>query len=370
MKESKGRKLLAYILVPVIFSVLGYGFLGVALKPVWGMASAMASFVLSDEAPSFDSNLTSIYDPEAAANVRLVTPDGISVAAEPAATETVGTVTDAVDTATETVGTVEETASAVTAEDTGTAAEAVGTSAETQSTVTEDASTVVAAPAATTETSDTAVAAPAAATEVSDTAVAAPVATTEASDTAAPAAGTEASVSTAVAGAAQSAASAPQTPAAPYVDIADVEFPITGTQYGLLTNKELGLNAPVYWDDTNEIMRYGAGQFIGSFLPGFGRVIVLSGHNVTHFAPLEFIKVGDVLDFGTNYGNYQYKVTKIEILNERDLDTKMMEMIPEEKETLVLYTCYPFTAISGRKTDRITVFCDRIAGPDVKWRVY
>lgn len=240
------RKLLAYLFVPVIFSIIGYGLLGAALKPVWGMASAVASFILSDEAPSFNTELTSIYDPEAASKVELVT--------------------------------------------------ASAPSEETES-----------APAAPAEE--------------------------------------------------------------PYVDIADVDFPITGTQYGLLTNDQLGLYAPVYWDDTNEILRYGAGQFIGSFLPGFGRIILLSAHNVTHFAPLEYIKEGDVVDFSTNYANYQYKVTSVEILNENVLEDRINSMLLEEKETLVMYTCYPFYAISGRKTDRLTVFCDRISGPNVKWRV-
>ena len=35
---------------------------------------------------------------------------------------------------------------------------------------------------------------------------------------------------------------------------------------------------------------------------------------------------------------------------------------------LILYTCYPFYAVPGEKTDRYTVFARKISGPHVIWQ--
>ena len=51
-----------------------------------------------------------------------------------------------------------------------------------------------------------------------------------------------------------------------------------------------------------------------------------------------------------------------------DLEDVLVEKMGKEKEELVMYTCYPFYAITGRKTQRLTVFADRVEGYNVKWR--
>jgi sortase A len=153
-----------------------------------------------------------------------------------------------------------------------------------------------------------------------------------------------------------------------YISGKDIEFPLSGAQYGALSCGRIELKAPVYWNDTNEILRYGAGQYMGSMLPGFGQLIVLSGHNNTFFAPLQNIEKNDVIEFDTNYCAYKYRVTDVQVLNEKDLQKYITEHSDDEEEQLVMYTCYPFEATLGRKTERLTVFAERVSGYDVKWR--
>ncbi|MDO5119459.1 MAG: class D sortase [Coriobacteriales bacterium] len=153
-----------------------------------------------------------------------------------------------------------------------------------------------------------------------------------------------------------------------FISGADVHFPEAGEQYGKITCERIGLDAPVYWYDSDEILAYGVGQSLISFPPGYGREIILSGHNTTYFACLEDVGAGDIIKFDTNYCNYEYKVTRVQVYDENELEHLLNGNMFEEKEELIMYTCYPFYAISGRKTDRLTVFATRISGLDVKWR--
>ena len=154
----------------------------------------------------------------------------------------------------------------------------------------------------------------------------------------------------------------------PYIHVNDMELPSTGVQYGRLYCEKIGLDAPVYWDDTYEILRQGAGQYIGSFLPGYGRMILLSAHNNSHFRPLKDMQIGDVIQFDTNYCNYEYEVYHIQVYDETELEQWIRAHLLDEEEVLVMYTCWPFEFQAGRKTKRLTIFAHRISGYDVKWR--
>lgn len=242
--SSKSRKLLAYFGVPVAFCLAGYLLLWVAIQPIWGYAAATMAFLVSDNAPAFNTNLSTTYDPDAQKNVATANPD--------AQQNSVTTTTDAV--------TMEP------------------------------------------------------------------------------------------------------------IDGRDVTFPISGENYGVVQCEEIGLDAPVYWYDTDDILLYGAGQPLISSLPGFGGPIILAGHNTTFFKCLQDASVGDVIHFKTNYCNYEYTVNNIQVYDEEDLNDLLLDKSRNEKEELILYTCYPFHAINGRKYQRYVIFADRTAGRDVQWR--
>ena len=156
----------------------------------------------------------------------------------------------------------------------------------------------------------------------------------------------------------------------PYIDVHDVDYPSSGEHYGQLICDKVGLDVPVYWDDTYEILRKGAGQYPGSRMPGYGMMILLSAHNVSHFRPLRDMEVGDIVKFDTSYGEYEYEVTEIGVYNELDLEGWVIDHLMDDEEILVMYTCWPFEFQAGRKTDRLTVKAKRISGYDVKWRLY
>ncbi len=141
-----------------------------------------------------------------------------------------------------------------------------------------------------------------------------------------------------------------------------VTWPKYGEQYAKLDCDALELHAPVYFGDNKEILREGAGQYIGSFLPGYDRLILLAGHNTTYFKPLINVKEGDIFTVTTTYGIYQYEVTGTRIADHND--STAYDLLQEEEE-LVLYTCYPFEALAGTKTDRLFVYTKKIAGPRV-----
>ena len=146
-------------------------------------------------------------------------------------------------------------------------------------------------------------------------------------------------------------------------------LPKVGQRYGNLYSTDFGLNAPVYWGDSKKILRHGAGQSVYSFQPGFGRTILISGHNTSYFRCFKRAEVGDIIVFDTNYETYTYRVYRVQVINETVLENMMNDTyFLQEKETLILYTCYPFHAIGGRKTDRLVLFCEKIDGADVKWR--
>lgn len=154
-----------------------------------------------------------------------------------------------------------------------------------------------------------------------------------------------------------------------FIDGSSLHYPDAGEQYAQISCAEIGLDAPVYWYDSDEILAYGVGSSLESLPAGYGSGVVISGHNTTDFRCLEYIQPGQVVHFDTNYCHYEYTVREVRVMNEKELSPLISEICArEDKEELVMYTCYPFYAISGRKTERLVVFADRTAGIDVKWR--
>jgi len=143
----------------------------------------------------------------------------------------------------------------------------------------------------------------------------------------------------------------------------DVSSPNIGTHYGELISEDFDLNVPVYYGDNDRILTLGAGHYTGTYMPGFGKPILVSGHNRTVFAPLEHAEVGDQVTYRTHYGTFVYEIREIEIYHHTDRSAYDLR---QEKEELILYTCWDFTPISGRKHERIFFYLDKISGPEVE----
>ena len=95
------------------------------------------------------------------------------------------------------------------------------------------------------------------------------------------------------------------------------------------------------------------GHYAGSYFPGEGGSIVLAAHNSqAHFGKLPDLKIGSKIIIKTSYGTYTYKVTTGQIIKATDLEKNMD--IKDDKETLLMYTCYP-VSIYGFKDKRYVI---------------
>jgi len=146
------------------------------------------------------------------------------------------------------------------------------------------------------------------------------------------------------------------------ISLSDVQWPVFGDLYGELSCEAAGIDAPVYFGDSSEILRAGLGTYIGSFIPGYGKPILISGHDTTYFLPLQYVVKGDVFTFKTSYAVYEYEVTDVKVLKYNDASAFDLGT---DQEQLILYTCYPFDKIVGTKTDRLFIYAERISGPDL-----
>lgn len=141
----------------------------------------------------------------------------------------------------------------------------------------------------------------------------------------------------------------------------ELEYPETGTQYGMISVERLDIQTPLFLGDTNDILRMGAGQSLQSIFPGeFGGTLV-GGHNNQGFGKFANILPEDQIKVETTYGTYIYEVTETQI--KRFDDPTAIEILRDKtKRTLILYTCYPLESI-GVKNDRLLVYADLISGP-------
>ncbi len=145
------------------------------------------------------------------------------------------------------------------------------------------------------------------------------------------------------------------------VDNSVIEIPNYNTQYAQLRCDAIGLDCPLYFGDSDAALAMGAGQYHGSWLPGYGGTILVAGHNTSFFANFPDLEIGDIFQITTNYGVYEYSVTDMQIHNYQDKSA--FDLTSREREVLVLYTCVGL--FGGSKDDRLFVYCDKISGPTV-----
>ena len=147
----------------------------------------------------------------------------------------------------------------------------------------------------------------------------------------------------------------------------NVTIPAVNQQYAEIKCEDLGIEAPVFWGDTDLALASGVGTYTGSVLPGYGSVILMSSHNTTYFKGLKDAKEGDVFQVNTTYGRFEYVVTQTKVLAADDASAVNFNA---KKEQLVLYTCYPFSPLSSVKGQRLFVYCDKLSGPKAaNWEV-
>lgn len=128
--------------------------------------------------------------------------------------------------------------------------------------------------------------------------------------------------------------------------------PAFGELYAIVSTEALGIDVPVYWGTTPEILEHGACQSSSSAVFGANGNSVVSAHVDTFFADLSSVKEGDIVTVNTNYGKFTYKVTE---LIEFGSDNRKY-IAPTEDNRLTLYTCK--RELLGASNRRIGVICE------------
>lgn len=132
-------------------------------------------------------------------------------------------------------------------------------------------------------------------------------------------------------------------------------YPEYGTQYATIKIPKIDVDLPVYFGDTLEILKKGVGHSSGSYFPGEGGSIIYMGHNSKNvFRRFSELELNDTITVKTNYGEYTYKIYDMQYVNENDVEKLPIQ---NEKEILMVYTCYPFNNI-GYTTQRYVVYAN------------
>ena len=145
------------------------------------------------------------------------------------------------------------------------------------------------------------------------------------------------------------------------VDASEVKYPTIDKQFGTIKIDGRDVDAKLFFGDGSVPLRNGVGVYAGSFIPGYGKTILVAGHNNTWFNGLKNVKKGDIVEIKTSYGNYKYKVKSTAIKKATD---KTAYDLKAEEENLILYTCYPFDEL-GLTEYRFFVYADKISGPQI-----
>lgn len=134
-------------------------------------------------------------------------------------------------------------------------------------------------------------------------------------------------------------------------------YPEYGTQYATIIIPKIDIDLPVYYGDTLEVLKKGVGHSSGSYFPGEGGSIVYMGHNSKKmFKRFSELQLKDTITVKTNYGEFEYKINDMQIVDEKDTEKLPIQT---DEEILMIYTCYPFNNI-GYATQRYVVYASLV----------
>lgn len=150
----------------------------------------------------------------------------------------------------------------------------------------------------------------------------------------------------------------PQETTQKTVDIEDVVFPNYGNQFGDIRIPDCGVECPLFLGDGDIALRNGVGVYYGSGIPGYGKTVLVAGHNNTFFNGLKNAAPGQEIYIRTSYGNFVYTVKETAVKD--SLDVTAYDLAADQ-ESLILYTCYPFDEI-GLTSQRFFVYADYTSG--------
>jgi LPXTG-site transpeptidase (sortase) family protein len=129
-----------------------------------------------------------------------------------------------------------------------------------------------------------------------------------------------------------------------------------GAWVARLEAPSVGLAATVLEGTTDQTLKLGAGHIEDTAFPGASGNVGIAGHRDTTFRPVRNLKLGDPLVLLTADHVYEYRISATKIVNPTDVYV----LVPTERPTLTLVTCYPFTFI-GNAPQRYIVHAELVS---------
>jgi len=135
-------------------------------------------------------------------------------------------------------------------------------------------------------------------------------------------------------------------------------YPSYGSVYGKIKTVKIGMDLPLYYGDTPDILKYGVGHYAGSYFPGENGSIILAAHNNNgFFRRLPELQNGDTIVLETTYGTFSYEVYDAKVIYKTEKDKFPIQ---HNEEILMLYTCYPVSVL-GYTNQRYVVYAKKVS---------
>jgi len=92
-------------------------------------------------------------------------------------------------------------------------------------------------------------------------------------------------------------------------------------------------------------------------LPGENGTVLIGAHTGTYFSDLGSVQLGAMIHLETDWGDFTYQVTDMQVILETDIDKVRLGAT---EPSVILYTCYPF-GILTHTTQRYAVYADPVS---------
>jgi sortase A len=113
-----------------------------------------------------------------------------------------------------------------------------------------------------------------------------------------------------------------------------------GQAIGRIIVPRMGLNMVVVNGTDHETLKKGPGRYLGSAMPGQGRLVYIAGHRTTYLAPfsnIDQLHKGDRITLVMPYATFVYRVSGYRIVAANDLAV----LKSHGHEVLELQACHP-----------------------------
>lgn len=135
-----------------------------------------------------------------------------------------------------------------------------------------------------------------------------------------------------------------------------------GDKLGRVWVEGTKVDCDLYWGDSEGQFSRGAGCRAESdcVLPGENGTVFIGGHTGSYFSDLGSTQIGSIIHLETDWGDFTYQVTDMQVILETDIDKVRLNAT---EPSVILYTCYPF-GILTHTTQRYAVYADPVTADE------